>query len=93
MAKTAIAPGALYTKTKELIALAIGITARCDGCLTCHSKAAARHEATRIEVLETIGVSIYMGGRPSMMLGVEALVGATGREILVKDCNRGKERK
>ena len=73
LAQAAIAPGALDSKTKELIALAIGITARCDGCLAYHSKAAARHGATREEILETISVSVYMGGGPSMIYGAEAL--------------------
>ena len=73
LAKAAIAPGALDAKTKELIALAIGITARCDGCLAYHARAAARHGATREEVLEVIGVSMYMGGGPSMIYGAEAL--------------------
>jgi AhpD family alkylhydroperoxidase len=73
LAKAAIAPGALDSKTKELIALAIGITARCDGCLAYHARAAARLGATREEVIETIGVSVYMGGGPSMMYGAEAL--------------------
>lgn len=73
LAKAAIAPGALDSKTKELIALAIGITARCDGCLAYHAKAAARLGATREEIVETIGVSVYMGGGPSMIYGAEAL--------------------
>ncbi len=73
LAKAAIGPGALDSKTKELIALAIGITARCDGCLVYHTKAAIRHGATRDEVLETIGVAVYMGGGPSMIYGAEAL--------------------
>ncbi len=73
LAKAAIAPGALDSRTKELIALAIGITARCDGCLAYHAKAAAKHGATREEILETIGVAIYMGGGPSMIYGAEAL--------------------
>jgi AhpD family alkylhydroperoxidase len=73
LAQAAIAPGVLDSKTKELIALAIGITARCDGCLAYHARAAARHGATRNEILETIGVSIYMGGGPSMIYGAEAL--------------------
>lgn len=73
LAKAAIAPGALDSKTKELIALAIGITARCDGCLAYHAKAAAKHGATREEILETIGVAVYMGGGPSMIYGAEAL--------------------
>ena len=73
LARAAIAPGALDSKTKELIALAIGITARCDGCLAYHARSAARLGATRQEVVETIGVSVYMGGGPSMIYGAEAL--------------------
>ena len=73
LAKAAIAPGVLDSKTKELIALAIGITARCDGCLAYHARAAARLGASREEIIETIGVSVYMGGGPSMMYGAEAL--------------------
>ena len=73
LARAAIAPGALDPKTKELIALAIGIAARCDGCLAFHAKAAARYGATRQEIVETIGVAVYMGGGPSMIYGAEAL--------------------
>ena len=73
LAKAAIAPRALDSKTKELIALAIGITARCDGCLAYHARAAARLGATRDEILDVIGVSVYMGGGPSMIYGAEAL--------------------
>ncbi len=72
-AKAAIAPGVLDSKTKELIALAIGIAARCDGCLGYHVRAAAKYGATREEVAETIGVAIYMGGGPSAIYGAEAL--------------------
>lgn len=73
LARAAIAPGALDSKTKELIALAIGITSRCDGCLAYHSKAAAKFGATREEIMEAIGVAVYMGGGPSMIYGAEAL--------------------
>lgn len=73
LAQAAIAPGVLDSKTKELIALAIGITARCDGCLAFHAKAARKHGATREEIVETIGVAVYMGGGPSMIYGAEAL--------------------
>ena len=73
LARAAIPPGALDSKTKELIALAIGITARCDGCLAFHVKAARKHGATREEIIETIAVALYMGGGPSMIYGAEAL--------------------
>ena len=67
------ADGALDSKTKELIALAIGIAARCDGCVAAHSRSAVQRGATREEVVEAIGVAIHMGGGPSMVYGAEAL--------------------
>jgi AhpD family alkylhydroperoxidase len=73
LAKSAISNGSLDSKTKELIALAIGITARCDGCLAFHAKAAKNYGATREEIVETIAVALYMGGGPSMIYGAEAL--------------------
>lgn len=73
LAKAAIAPGVLDSKTKELIALSIGIAMRCDGCLAFHVKAAHKYGATREEVAEAIAVAVYMGGGPSMIYGAEAL--------------------
>ena len=64
MGKAAIADGALDAKTKELIALAIGIATRCDGCIGFHTKALARLGATKAEVHETLGVAVYMGVAP-----------------------------
>ncbi|TYC49516.1 carboxymuconolactone decarboxylase family protein [Rhodobacterales bacterium] len=73
LAGAAMKDGAIDAKTKELIALAIGITARCDGCLAYHARAAARLGASREEIVEVIGVAVYMGGGPSMIYGAEAL--------------------
>ena len=64
---------ALSAKLKELIALAIGITVRCDGCVSYHARAALEKGASREEVAEAIGVAIQMGGGPSMVYGGEAL--------------------
>jgi len=69
----ATAKGALSTKVKELIAFAIGINVRCDGCLAHHAKAVFDAGATRQEVMEMIGVTLLMGGGPSAVYGVEAL--------------------
>ena len=69
----AISNGALSTATKELIAVGIGIAARCDGCITLHVKDALKAGATREEIVETIGVSVLMGGGPALMYGVQAL--------------------
>ena len=67
------AEGALDAKTKELIALAIGIAVHCDGCVAYHVHDALGAGATRAEVIETVGVAIMMGGGPSVVYGCEAL--------------------
>lgn len=73
LAAAATASGALDAKTKELIALAISVAVRCDGCVGFHAKAAHSQRASRQEVLETIGMAIYMGGGPSFIYGAQAL--------------------
>lgn len=73
MAKAATATKTLDEKTKELIALALGVAARCDGCLGYHAKALVRLGATREEVAETMGMAVYMGGGPSLMYAADAL--------------------
>ncbi|NOX94861.1 MAG: carboxymuconolactone decarboxylase family protein [Alphaproteobacteria bacterium] len=73
LASGAVENGTLSTKVKELIAFAIAISARCDGCLAHHSQAVFKAGATRQEVAEMIGVAILMGGGPSSVYGVEAM--------------------
>lgn len=73
IAKSATADGALDPKTKELLAVAIAIAVRCDGCIAFHVKAAARHGASRQEVMETVGMAVYMGGGPSVIYGAQAV--------------------
>ena len=71
--KAAMADGELSAKTKELIALGIAITVRCDGCIAYHIHDAIHAGANRDEILETIGVAVLMGGGPAVMYGAEAL--------------------
>ena len=73
LAQAALAPKALDTKTKELIALAIGVATRCDDCIAFHAKAAVDHGASEQEVLETLAMTIYMGAGPSVMYASHAL--------------------
>ena len=70
--QAASSEGALNAKTKELIALGIAITVRCDGCIAFHVHDALAAGASRPEIVETIGVAILMGGGPSVMYGSEA---------------------
>ena len=73
LARESLKPGALDVKTKELIAVAIAIATRCDGCIGFHAKAAIRAGASRAEMLETLSMAIYMGAGPSMIYASEAL--------------------
>ncbi len=72
MAQNATKSGALDAKTKELIALAIGVATRCDDCIAFHAKAAATLGATPEEIQETLGMAIYMGAGPSVMYASHA---------------------
>ena len=73
MAKAALAPGALSELDKELIALAIGISSRCDACIGFHVKALIRLGVTREQLMETLAVCAYMGGGPTLMYAAEAV--------------------
>lgn len=66
--------GALTKKTKELMAMAIGIAARCQGCLAFHAQACVKLGVTRAEFEEMIQVAVYMGGGPSLMTAAEAML-------------------
>jgi AhpD family alkylhydroperoxidase len=71
--EVSIKEGKLSSKIKELIALGIAITVRCDGCIAFHVHDALSSGATSEEIVETIGVAILMGGGPSVVYGCEAL--------------------
>jgi len=73
MATAATAEGSLDPKTKELIATAIGVAVRCEGCIASHTKAAEKNGASREEILETLGMAVYMGGGPSVVYAAQAL--------------------
>lgn len=74
MSRAALAEQALSTKHKELMAMAIGIAARCQGCLGFHAKALVELGCSRAEFVEMLQVAVYMGGGPSLMTAAEALL-------------------
>ena len=73
LAQAATRDGALDKKTKELIALALGVAAHCDACLGFHARALVKLGATRAEVEDALSVAVYMGGGPSLMYAADAL--------------------
>lgn len=59
-------PGALTTKTKELISIALSVAARCPFCIALHVKNAIAEGATKKEILESCLVAALMGGGPAV---------------------------
>lgn len=70
--QAAFTAGELDVKTKELIALAIGVVEGCDGCIASHAQAAVRAGASRQQAAEAIGVTFLMKGGPATIHGPRA---------------------
>ena len=71
--QAAVATGALDKKTKELIALAVSVTAGCDDCIAHHVGDAVKAGATREEFADALGVAVLMGGGPGMIYASHAI--------------------
>jgi AhpD family alkylhydroperoxidase len=65
--------GVLDKKTKELIAMALAVANHCPGCIGFHSQTLVKLQTSREELMETLGMAVYMGGGPSLMYAAEAL--------------------
>jgi AhpD family alkylhydroperoxidase len=63
----------LGAKVRELIALAVAVTARCDGCITVHTEAAIRHGATREEIAEALGVAVAVNAGAALVYSTRVL--------------------
>jgi AhpD family alkylhydroperoxidase len=73
LARAATAEGTLTKKTKELIALALGVAAHCEACIGFHVEALVKLGVTKPEVEEALAVAVYMGGGPSLMYAAGAM--------------------
>lgn len=73
LAQAAGKAGALDKKTKELIAMALSVSARCDPCLGFHAEALVKLGCSRAEFEEMLGMCVYMGGGPALMYAGHAL--------------------
>lgn len=73
IASAATKDGALDKKTKELIAMALAVANHCPGCIGFHSQTLVKLNISREELIETLGMAVYMGGGPSLMYAAEAL--------------------
>ena len=62
----------LDAKTRELIAIAVGVTRQCDGCITTHVHA-AKHGASAEEIAEALGVAIAVNAGAALVFSARAL--------------------
>lgn len=74
--EAALRPGELDTRTKELIALAIAVSKRCDGCIAAHARGSVRAGASEAQIAEAIGVAVLMDGGPATVYGPRAFAAA-----------------
>jgi AhpD family alkylhydroperoxidase len=63
----------LGAKTRELIALAVAVTSRCDGCITVHTEAAIRHGATKEEIAEALGVAVAVNAGAALVYSARVM--------------------
>lgn len=73
LSQAAMKDGILDAKTKELIALAIGVANRCDGCIGFHVRTLVKMGMSFEELNEVLGIAVYMGGGPSLMYAANAV--------------------
>jgi len=64
--------GPLDDKTRELIALSVAITLRCDGCIAVHTEALAKLGASKEEIAAALGVAVSINAGAAVVYSVRA---------------------
>ncbi|MBT2117951.1 carboxymuconolactone decarboxylase family protein [Dyella sp. LX-66] len=72
--------GHLDGKTRELIALAVAVTTRCDGCITVHSAAALKQGASHEEIAEALGVAVALNAGAALVYSARVLDAVSAHE-------------
>jgi len=65
--------GPLDAKTRELIAIAVGVTTRCDGCIGAHTEAARKAGATEAEIAQTLATAIAINAGTAYVYSLRAM--------------------
>jgi AhpD family alkylhydroperoxidase len=63
----------LDEKTRQLIALAVAVTTRCDGCITVHTDAAIKAGASKEEISEALGVAVALNAGAALVYSARVL--------------------
>lgn len=69
----------LDAKTRELIALAVAVTTRCDGCIAVHSKRALEEGATKGEIAEALGVAVALNAGAALVYSARVMDAIDGK--------------
>jgi AhpD family alkylhydroperoxidase len=67
----------LGPKMRELIALAVAVTVRCDGCIAVHTEAALKAGASREEIAEALGVAVAVNAGAAVVYSTRTLDAVT----------------
>jgi AhpD family alkylhydroperoxidase len=65
--------GLLGAKVQELIALAVAVTLRCDGCIVVHTDAAIKAGASREEIAEALGTAAAVNAGAALVYSTRVL--------------------
>jgi AhpD family alkylhydroperoxidase len=65
--------GVLEAKTRELVALAVAVTVRCDGCIATHVELARKQGATRDELADVLGVAIMVNAGATLVYSARTI--------------------
>ncbi|MFZ7187693.1 carboxymuconolactone decarboxylase family protein [Avibacterium avium] len=69
----AMADSALDAKTRELIALAVAVTTRCESCIAVHADEAVKAGATEQEVASALATAIALNAGAAYTYSLRAL--------------------
>lgn len=67
------ATGTLDARTRELIALSVAVTTRCDGCIAAHAAAARKAGVTEAELAEALGTAIALNAGAAYVYSLRAM--------------------
>jgi AhpD family alkylhydroperoxidase len=63
----------LEAKVRELIAIAVAVTLRCDGCITVHTETAIKHGATKQEIAEALAVATTVNAGAALVYSARVM--------------------
>ena len=63
----------LDARTRELIALGVAVTLRCDGCINAHVEAAIKAGVSKEEIVDALGVAIMVNAGATLVYSARTM--------------------